>query len=52
MPAGMAATNATGTIGRLSKRVGRYVDHDDALVRFISLLVVVAGAFTAAWIRS
>ena len=48
----MAASNATGLVGRISKQVGRYVNHDDVLVRFVSLWVVVASVFTAAWILS
>jgi len=48
----MAASNATGPIGRVSKRIGWYVNHDDVLVRFVSLWVVVASVFTAAWILS
>jgi hypothetical protein len=48
----MAASNATGPIGRVSKRIGRYVNHDDVLVRFVSLWIVVASVFTAAWILS
>jgi hypothetical protein len=48
----MGASNATGTVGRISKRVGRWVNHDDVLVRFVSLWVVVAGVFTAAWVLS
>lgn len=52
MAARMAASNAIGPIGRVSKRIGRYVNHDDVLVRFVSLWVVVASVFTAAWILS
>ena len=48
----MAPSNATGFTGRLSKRIGRYVNHDDVLVRFVSLWAVVAGVFTVAWILS
>jgi hypothetical protein len=48
----MAASNATGPISRVSKRIGRYVNHDDVLVRFVSLWIVVASVFTAAWILS
>ncbi|AXG10596.1 hypothetical protein [Haloplanus rubicundus] len=48
----MAASNPTGPIGRVSKRIGRYVNHDDVLVRFVSLWIVVASVFTAAWILS
>ena len=48
----MATSNATGLIGRFSKQVGRYVNHDDVFVRFISLWAVVASVFTAAWVLS
>jgi hypothetical protein len=48
----MAASPPTGPIGRASKRIGGYVNHDDVLVRFVSLWLAVAGVFTAAWIRS
>ncbi|NHN42973.1 hypothetical protein G9C85_15235 [Halorubellus sp. JP-L1] len=48
----MAASNATGPIGRVSKQIGRYVNHDDVIVRFVSLWIVVASAFTAAWVLS
>jgi hypothetical protein len=48
----MAASNATGLVGLVSKRLGWYVNHDDVLVRFLSLWIVVASVFTAAWILS
>jgi hypothetical protein len=48
----MAASNASGPTGRVSNRIGWYVNHDDVLVRFVSLWVVVASVFTAAWIFS
>jgi hypothetical protein len=48
----MVASGATGPIRRIPKRVGRYVNHDDVLVRFGSLWLLVAGVFTAAWILS
>ncbi|AXG07181.1 hypothetical protein DU500_12525 [Haloplanus rubicundus] len=48
----MAASNPTGPIGRVSKRIGRYVNHENLLVRFVSLWIVVASVFTAAWILS
>jgi len=48
----MAASNAAGPIGRISTGIGRYVNHDDVLVRFVSLWAVVATVFTAAWILS
>jgi len=48
----MAVPNSTGAIGRVSKRIGRYVNHDDVLVRFVSLWLVVASVFTAAWVLS
>jgi hypothetical protein len=37
---------------RFARTVGRYVNHDDVLVRFASLWVVVAAAFTVAWVGS
>jgi hypothetical protein len=46
----MVGSNATVAIGRVSRRIGRYVNHDHVLVRFVSLWVVVASVFTAAWI--
>lgn len=46
----MGASNATGPIGRISKRIGQYVNHD-VLVRFVSPWLVVAGVFTEAWIQ-
>jgi phage shock protein PspC (stress-responsive transcriptional regulator) len=52
MAARMTASNATGPIDGVSKRIGWYVNHDDVLVRFVSLWVVVASVFTAAWILS
>jgi hypothetical protein len=48
----MAASSTTGPIGRVSKRVGRYANHDDVLVRFVSLWLVVASVFTTAWVLS
>ena len=48
----MVASKATGPVGRISERIGRYVNHDDVLVRFVSLWLVVAGVFTVAWILS
>lgn len=48
----MAASNATGLVDLVSKRIGQYVNHDDVLVRFVSLWVVVASVFTAAWVLS
>ena len=48
----MAAPNATEPFDRISKRIGQYVNHDDVLVRFISLWVVVASVFTASWVLS
>ena len=52
MAARMAASNANGPIGRTSTRIGWYVNHDDVLVRFVSLWVVVASVFAAVWILS
>jgi len=48
----MAASNVTDLTGRVSKRIGRYVNHDDVIVRFVSLWIVVASVFTAAWVLS
>jgi len=48
----MAPEHAAGPVGRLSKRLGRYVNHDDAIVRFVALWLVVAGVFTTAWVLS
>jgi hypothetical protein len=48
----MAASNATGPISRVSEPIGRYVNHGDVLVRFVSLWAVVASVFTAAWVLS
>lgn len=48
----MAAANATGMVGRISKRVGRYANHEAVLVRFVSLWIIVASVFTATWILS
>jgi len=42
----------TGRRARIIRTVGTYVNHDDAFVRFVSLWVVVAIAFTVAWIGS
>ena len=48
----MAAPIPTELIGRVSKRIGWYVNHENLLVRFVSLWFVVASAFTAAWVLS
>ncbi len=48
----MAPQPRTGPVGRLSARVGRYVNHEDAFVRFGALWLVVASVFTAAWLLS
>lgn len=37
---------------RVSRILGRYVNHDDVLIRFISLWVVVATVFTVGWVVS
>jgi hypothetical protein len=47
-----AASNPTGPIGRIPKRIGRYLDRDDRLVRFVSPWGVVASVFAAAWVLS
>jgi len=43
---------AVDTISRLSKRVGNYVNHDNVLIRFVSLWAIVATLFTVAWVGS
>lgn len=48
----MADSNAIGLIGRISRSVGRYVNHDDVIVRFVSVWAVVASVFTTAWVLS
>lgn len=48
----MATSTPIELIDQVSKRIGRYVNHDDVLVRFVSLWLVVASAFTAAWLLS
>lgn len=48
----MGSSDALGPVGQVSKRLGRFVNHDDALVRFGSLWLVVASVFTAAWVLS
>jgi len=45
------AAHATGAVDRVSTAVGRYVDHEDAFVSFVSLWVV-ATAFAVAWLSS
>jgi len=52
MTASIAVPNATGSLARGSNRVGQYVNHDDVLVRFVSLWIVVASVFTIAWVLS
>ncbi len=52
MARGSAETVRGWGISRVSRLVGRYVNHDDVLVRFIWLWVVVAAVFTAGWIMS
>ncbi|KPN29208.1 hypothetical protein SY89_03442 [Halolamina pelagica] len=48
----MAPEHATGPVGRLATRLGRYINHDDVFVRFVALWLVVAGVFTTAWVLS
>ncbi|WP_336133284.1 hypothetical protein [Natronomonas amylolytica] len=48
----MVSSNTTEPVGRVSKRIGRYVNHDSVLVRFVSLWVVVASVFTTSWVLS
>jgi len=45
-------TRAGTVTGTLAGAVGRRVNHDDVLVRFASLWLVVASAFTVAWVGS
>ena len=52
MPADTSAADANGALSRVSRTVGQYVNHDDVFVGFASLWVVVAAAFTAAWVAS
>ena len=42
----------TDTLSQLSRTVGHYVNHDDVLIRFASLWVIVAIVFTVAWVGS
>ena len=35
-----------------ARRIGRWVNHEDVLVRFVSLWLVVATVFTVAWVGS
>lgn len=42
----------SGLFAQPSKAVGSYVNHDDMLIRFVTLWVVVATVFTVAWIGS
>jgi hypothetical protein len=46
------AIDEAGLPSRTVRTVGRYVNHDGVLVRFVSLWLVVASVFTAAWIVS
>jgi hypothetical protein len=41
-----------GRLPRLARTVGSYVNHDDVLVRFVSLWLVVATVFAVAWVGS
>ncbi|WP_226013391.1 hypothetical protein [Halomicrobium salinisoli] len=47
-----SSADSDGPVSRTAGLVGRYVNHDDVLVRFVSLWLVVATVFTAAWILS
>jgi len=48
MSADADTTGSDGVVGV----VGRYVNHDDVLVRFVALWLVVATVFTVAWVAS
>lgn len=39
-------------LARVSRTLGRYINHDDVFVRFVSLWIVVATVFTIAWVVS
>lgn len=52
MTAGANVTDSDGAVSDVAGTVGRYVNHDDALVRFGSLWLVVATVFTVAWVAS
>jgi hypothetical protein len=45
-------TDGTGSVRRVLATVGRYVNHDDAAVRFGSFWLVVAAVFTTSWVAS
>ena len=45
-------TNGGTTRTRLVRAVGRYVNHDDVFVRFVSLWLLVATVFTLSWVVS
>jgi hypothetical protein len=43
---------ASDPVSRVSRTVSRYLNHDDVLVRFVSLWLIVATVFTIAWVGS
>lgn len=45
-------TNADATGRGVLRTVGSYVNHDDVLVRFVSLWLLVATVFTLSWVAS
>lgn len=47
-----STSGSDGAISQVAGFVGRYVNHDDVLIRFVSLWVIVAALFAAAWIVS
>ena len=42
----------SGVLSRTTRTVGWYVNHDDVVVRFVSLWLVVATVFTLGWVLS
>ena len=42
----------SGVVSRTVRTVGHYVNHDDVLVRFVSLWLLVATVFTVSWVVS
>jgi len=49
---GRASDGAQGRGSDLARAVGGYLNHDDVLVRFVSLWLVVAAVFAVAWVGS
>jgi hypothetical protein len=44
--------STTSPLGRVARTLGRYVNHEDVLVRFGSMWLLVAAVFTVAWVGS